>query len=314
MSDSTPPKSPQQPQQPAAQDLEASGIIRSQKAHQVTIEQGSKNAAGKRAEIGEAPVKKINTKVEKVEESALASERMVEVKEGQSLPPKRAEGLDEALASPEARLANAEEGVAIDRREKAAELEGSAEHRERAPETAGLSDHREKAAESAGILDHRESAAETPGAGDHRELASEAPGAGANRVPIDTPPIQDLDENGVPRAGVAKSNFQAAPGAMETTGRVLAPEVEGQKPRDWSLAGSHSEESPQEEPAEADMEEEIDAAEVLADLNALAEGVEEPPAEFYEQMDFPARVVHLHIENEKVQAQIKELEKPWERV
>jgi hypothetical protein len=301
MSDSTPPKSPQQPQQPAAQDLEASGIIRSQKAHQVTIEQGSKNAAGKRAEIGEAPVKKINTKVEKVEEAALASERLVEVKEGQSLPPKRAEGLDEALASPEARLANAEEGVAIDRREKAAELEGSVEHRE-------------KAAESAGILDHRESAAETPGAGDHRELASEAPGAGANRVPIDTPPIQDLDENGVPRAGVAKSNFQAAPGAIETTGRVLAPEVEGQKPRDWSLAGSHSEESPQEEPAEADMEEEIDAAEVLADLNALAEGVEEPPAEFYEQMDFPARVVHLHIENEKVQAQIKELEKPWERV
>jgi len=301
MSDSTPPKQPQQPQQPASQDLEASGIIRSQKAHQVTIEQGSKNAAGKRAEIGEAPVKKINTKVEKVEESALASERLVEVKEGQSLPPKRAEGLDEALASPEARQAKAEEGASIDRREKAAELEGSAEQRERAPETAGLSDH-------------RESAAETPGAGDHRELASEAPGAGANRVPIDTPPIQDLDENGVPRAGVAKSNFQAAPGAIETTGRVLAPEVEGQKPRDWSLAGSHSEESPQEQPAEADVEEEIDTAEVLADLNALAEGVEEPPAEFYEQMDFPARVVHLHIENEKVQAQIKELEKPWERV
>lgn len=295
MTDSKPPK-------PTSQDPEGSGIIRSQKAHQVTIEQGSKNAAGKRAEIGEAPVKKINTQFEKVAEPALPSERLVEVKDGQSLPPKRAEGLEEALASPEARLAKAEEGAAIGRREKASEVEGSSEHRERAPETAGISDH-------------RESAAETPGAGDHRELASEAPGAGAHRVPVDTPPIQDLDENGVPRAGVAKSNFQAAPGAIETAGRVLVPEVEGQKPRDWSLAGSpSSEESPQEEAAEADMEEEVDAAEVLADLNALAEGVEEPTAEFYEQMDFPARVVHLHIENEKVQAQIKELEKPWERV
>ena len=264
-------------------------ILRTQKAHQVTIEQGSKNAAGKRAEVGEAPAKKINARVISADEQPLGVARGEGVQEGQSLPPKRADGVFETQAVQESRLASAEEAVA--------------------------QAHREQVAESATSSDHLEKVDATPGAVDHRELAVEAPGTDTNRVKLDSTQVQDADLVGVPKVGLAASNFQAAPEVLQTSDRVLVPEVEGMKARDWDLPASDSSpDSSKEDPVDADIEEEIDVGEVLADLNALAQGVEEPPAEFYEQMDFPARVVHLHIENEKVQAQIKELEKPWERV
>jgi hypothetical protein len=270
-------------------DPDEPGIIRTQKAHQVTIEQGSKNAAGKRAEIAEAQVKKVSSPNRQTEETSFIAGREVAVDEAPLLPSRRADGLLDDAATPQTRMVHGEEGQA--------------------------GDHREQATEALSGSEHREKALEESGTAEHRERIEELPGGAENRVKLDTNPVHDPEDARAAGAGVGQSNFQAAPESMSTSGRVLAPEVAGLQPRDWTLSSADSsEEVSKEDLADADVEEEIEVEVVMAELDALAQDLDEPPAEFYEQMDFPARVVHLHIENEKVQAQIKELEKPWERV
>ena len=289
------PKPPMDPDEPA--------VLRTQKAHQVTIEQGSKNAAGKRAETGERSIRQNLSRTSSGPE--------------ESLIPGRAQ---QAIAELDGAQTNAADLVleAGRKDQNASQPDplavGGAAHRESLPES--LAD------------EHRELVTQTTEAGEHRERLELEPGEFENRQSVQTPAnnfenrakLQAQGEPAsanllLPEGRAQGDNFQAVAAADPSTGRVLAPDVVKPTLEAVDIPAGRSWDAPaQEADSAVDIEPELEEIDVLAELNALAEGVEEPTAEFYEQMDFPARVIHLHIENEKLQTQLQELEKPWTRV
>ena len=299
-------------------------IIKSSTPHRVSMPEGSSNAVGKKAEVGEASIRKVLS-----EGSGESNElkRDEEVTKG----PASKLSIDEEIAAAKEQLQKnkelraEKEGVKTDddlRAEKAAhqvsdDLRGKA----------GIGVDEELKAAKGLVSPDKDLRAEKEGA-----KASDDLRAGN----LDTNPSGDLraEKEGVnnnelraPKEGVSSGDLKAPKDVLDSLADLLAPketaksdaELRGPKElvKTNTAAGLSSTDplaqlrtGPSDSKESSADTEKAPAAASAAPTDAKASDAIETPVDYgpEPEMDFPARVVHLKIENDNLRSALDKLE------
>lgn len=260
-------------------------IIKSNSPHRVTIPEGSSNAVSKKAEVGEASIRKVLND---------ASGETNEVKtDNQQLKGKITSlSLDEEIAAAKAALLNkkmlkgAKEGVGIED-ELRAEKAGVKTDDELRAEKEGVKVSDELRGQASLSLDGELRAAKAAVSAD-KDLQAEKEGISTNTQKIPKEAEKLVAELQVPKAQIVdKSSPLISPDES-------LPNTQARKETDKDKATAQPNSMSSNElplPVNSDMPKE--------ELQAEAD---EP------EMDFPARVVHLKIENDNLRSTLNKLE------
>lgn len=263
-------------------------IIKSSTPHRVSIPEGSSNAVGKKAEVGEASIRKSLHD---------ASEETNDItKDDHALKGKNAPlSLDEEIAAAKAALLKkkdlqvAKEALTSDD-ELRAKKEGVAANKDLRAEKAGVNLDEELKAAKEAVKNDKDLRAEKEGFGPVGDLRAEKAGV---------VPAGDLraEKEGVKPSGDLKAPKEAIksnPVAALASSDPLAKISPGTSAPSTQTTAKPDDTAKDKEPTE---------------VSALAASPAEVAApQIQPEMDFPARVVHLKIENDNLRSTLDKLE------
>ncbi len=299
-------------------------IFKSDTPHKVSMPEGSSNAVGKKAEVGEASIRKV---LSEGSGESYELQREEEVTKG----PASTVSLDEEIAAAKALLQKNKElraekmGVKTDddlRAEKAAH-HVSDDLRAKA----GVGDDKELKAAKGLVSPEKDLRAE-------KEVANVSDDLRAGN--LNTTPSGDLraEKEGVnnnelraPKEGVSSGDLKAPKDILGSLADLLAPkeaaksDAELRGPKELvqtnTTAGLSSADSlvplrtgVSDSKESSVASEKAPAASSDAPTDVAASGAKEPSVNFRpeSEMDFPARVVHLKIENDNLRSALDKLE------